>query len=68
MPVRPEAGGIAIDLVPTIIILYLMLVFAVRSDNGHDPEGAITVVQLEEAQRALVRLRRPPSLPSPPNE
>lgn len=62
------AGGIAIDLVPTIIILYLMLVFAVRSDNGHDPEGAITVVQLEEAQRALVRLRRPPSLPSPPNE
>ena len=64
------AGGIAIDLIPTIIILYLMLVFAVREDveKEKDRLGPITVEQLEDAQRALLRLRRPPTVSTPQSD
>tara|TARA_R110002167_G_scaffold186979_6_gene388118 strand:- start:875 stop:2089 length:1215 start_codon:yes stop_codon:yes gene_type:complete len=64
------AGGIAIDLIPTIIILYLMLVFAVREDGEREKDrlGPLTVEQIEDAQRALLRLRKPPTLTLPPAE
>ncbi|MCP5366726.1 MAG: hypothetical protein H6907_09970 [Hyphomicrobiales bacterium] len=61
------AGGIAIDLIPTVIILYLMLVYAVREDAEEERDRLrdMTLAQIEDSQRALMRLKRPQALPPP---
>ncbi len=55
------AGGIAIDLIPTIIILYLMLVFSVRQDTAQqaDRTRELTVEQIRDAMAAMALLRNP---------
>ncbi len=68
------AGGIAIDLIPTLIILYLMLVFSIR-EEGKRPEERfedLSVSQLAYAREADAwldgaRPLGPPAPPGPPH-
>ena len=61
------AGGIAIDLIPTLVILYLMLVFTIREEGKRPQERFedLSVTQLAYALEANDWLRGA-QLPGPP--
>ncbi len=55
------AGGVSLDLLPTLLILFLMLVFTSR--DGPDGPGSridnLTVRELREAHEAMEELKKP---------
>ena len=51
------AGAIAIDMVPAVLVLIVMVVHGVaREYEGHRPEATLTLNELKLAKRALQEL------------